>query len=579
MATSRKIVKVFLASPGDLQDERRAAKHVADVFNKQWADNLGAHIELVGWEDTVSRFGRPQELINRDLDQCELFIGVMWKKWGTPPIKDGKYTSGFEEEFKRSIESRRKTGRPELSLLFKTIDPELIKDPGEDLKKVLTFKEGIIAERLVLFQEFNSPLEFDDQIRGCITNYVQTLQREEAERQSSEKAVSSDSAGGNEAEPSAAFGPFGAEGANFLRGVLDGRDLAVEPISAVEVARFRLLSSVAMATGNDEDSLGVHDANILYSVRESLDLGTVEKVALADTGIESFEQHNVPLWYWLDQLSGTIGGDLTILTMFGAMSRRIGALAAMRIVAEPIKPIKQFGDHRKILYDRGQIVGSWLKKEADAQLRIAALEYLSSCGIASDLPAIKSEFERGNYQTVGPATDAIIRINLRKSRENALEAIYDLQPESIDQKLVDEVLNHSNSFDTALLLPGATHRSPQVRRAVLPVLFEREELPLEIAEKLLGDSDAMVRYFALRTIVASGKEISKEQAKTTLVKQGLHSGFGILAGPARDEKGEKVYSRFIKREISVGKSRNIGTTGRGTTGVRIRPRCAFCYGL
>ena len=79
MASSRKIVKVFLGSPGDLKDERRTAKHVVDVFNKQWADNLGVHVELVGWEDTVSRWGRPQESINRDLDQCELFIGVMWK--------------------------------------------------------------------------------------------------------------------------------------------------------------------------------------------------------------------------------------------------------------------------------------------------------------------------------------------------------------------------------------------------------------------------------------------------------------------------------------------------------------------
>src|SRR6266481_2531665 len=132
MITSRKIVKVFLASPGDLQDERRAAKHVVDVFNKQWADNLGVHVELVGWEDTVSRFGRPQESINRDLDQCELFIGVMWKKWGSPPSDDGRYTSGFQEEFERSIESRRTGQRPEISLLFKAIDPELLKDPGED---------------------------------------------------------------------------------------------------------------------------------------------------------------------------------------------------------------------------------------------------------------------------------------------------------------------------------------------------------------------------------------------------------------------------------------------------------------
>ena len=252
MATSRKIVKVFLASPGDLQDERRAAKHVVDVFNKQWADNLGVHIELVGWEDTVSRFGRPQESINRDLDQCELFIGVMWKKWGSPPSDGVTYTSGFEEEFERSVESRRTSRRPEISLLFKAIDPELLKDPGEDLKKVTAFKGKIITERTVLFQSFSSPLEFDDQVRGCITNYVQNLLREEAEKRSDEsQTASSVTSDSGKVPPSQTSTPFSSEGTNFVRAFVESndRDLTVEPVAPVEVARFRLLGAVISAQG------------------------------------------------------------------------------------------------------------------------------------------------------------------------------------------------------------------------------------------------------------------------------------------------------------------------------------------
>src|SRR6266571_5504608 len=99
MADSRKIVKIFLASPGDLTDERRAAKAVVDEFNALFADDFGYQVELIGWEDTVSVFGRPQATINRELERCELFVGLMWKKWGTPPGIAGRYTSGFEEEF------------------------------------------------------------------------------------------------------------------------------------------------------------------------------------------------------------------------------------------------------------------------------------------------------------------------------------------------------------------------------------------------------------------------------------------------------------------------------------------------
>jgi uncharacterized protein DUF4062 len=126
MANNRKVVQIFLASPGDLQDERQAAKAAVDAFNKRWADWLGIQVELIGWEDTFKRFGRPQEQINLDLDRCEAFIGMMWRKWGSPP--GGHYTSGFEEEFERATKSRKSSGRPEMTLFLKKIDAEFLKD-------------------------------------------------------------------------------------------------------------------------------------------------------------------------------------------------------------------------------------------------------------------------------------------------------------------------------------------------------------------------------------------------------------------------------------------------------------------
>jgi Domain of unknown function (DUF4062) len=83
MAASRKIVKVFIASPSDLSDERIAAKAVVDEFNSIWADSFGYHVELVGWEDVVTVFGRPQSVINKELEGCEYFVGLIWRRWGT----------------------------------------------------------------------------------------------------------------------------------------------------------------------------------------------------------------------------------------------------------------------------------------------------------------------------------------------------------------------------------------------------------------------------------------------------------------------------------------------------------------
>ena len=119
MAASRKILKVFIASPGDLGDERVIAKFVVDEFNNIWAEAFGYHVELVGWEDAVSVFGRPQSVINKDLEDCELFVGLLWRRWGTPPDIGGPYSSGFEEEYEISVDRRQKLRKPEISLFLR----------------------------------------------------------------------------------------------------------------------------------------------------------------------------------------------------------------------------------------------------------------------------------------------------------------------------------------------------------------------------------------------------------------------------------------------------------------------------
>src|SRR5258708_11069174 len=137
MADTRRVVKIFLASPGDLTAERKAAKFAVDEFNSLWADVSGYQVELIGWEDTVSVFARPQATINLELDRCEYFVGLVWKHWGTPPDKLGLYTSGFEEEFKRSVERRKKEQLPEISLYFKEIESQFPVDQGAQLQKGL----------------------------------------------------------------------------------------------------------------------------------------------------------------------------------------------------------------------------------------------------------------------------------------------------------------------------------------------------------------------------------------------------------------------------------------------------------
>jgi hypothetical protein len=160
MAGTRRFVKVFLASPGDLAEERKIAKVIVDDFNSQLADALGYQVELVGWEDTLPGVGRPQAIINRDLDGCDLFIGMLWKRWGTP-LGTEPYSSGFEEEFNRSMTRNAKEGRPEINLLLKDLDAASLADPGDHLKKVIAFKEKVFGEKKLLAGTFADVRDFE----------------------------------------------------------------------------------------------------------------------------------------------------------------------------------------------------------------------------------------------------------------------------------------------------------------------------------------------------------------------------------------------------------------------------------
>jgi hypothetical protein len=520
MPSSRKIVQIFLASPSDLPDERQAAKAVVDAFNKQWADWLGIQVELIGWEDTFKRFGRPQEQINLDLDRCEAFIGMLWRKWGTPPSKDvGPYTSGFEEEFERALANRTKSGRPEMTLFLKKIDPDFLKDQGPDLKKVLAFKERIHSEHLILYEEFALREEFEEKLSTWITRYVQQLKRQEEPSPTDETKLEFTSAlrtSQTLEQPSPT--PLTPEGAQFVRAFVTKTELDgdTHPIESVEVARFRLLGTMIGVSGNDNSSLAVHDANILFRNRATVALSHKEMEALIDSGLDNIDNAVVPLWHWYKDADAHKSGYLLIATIVGPPSRRAGALKAISLIGEQIKSLPPIGDDN-IGLDRHDFIRSWLMPDRDDPVKVAALEYLAVCGEESDLPILLAEFEKGKYQTAAAAADAIIRINLRQSRERAVRTLFELQTESLRDGLIEAIFAKPGTLPTDLLLQGLSNRHPKVRSRIVAILAARGALPGDAAEKLLEDSEASIRYDALRTLVRDGRDIADDKAKSILV--------------------------------------------------------------
>ena len=541
MAGTRSFVKVFLASPGDLAEERKIAKAIIDDFNSQLADALGYQVELVGWEDTLPGVGRPQAIINRDLDGCDLFVGMLWKRWGTPPGTE-PYTSGFEEEFKRSMTRNEKEGRPEINLLLKEPDAASLADPGDHLKKVIAFKDQVFAERKLLAGTFAGARDFEVKFRKCIQGYVIALANKDKASESEKDqapAAETQTTPANEPGPTT---PLSVEGARFLRTFLGTAEKANDehPLAADDVARVRLLSIIAAVHGNDQQALGSHDANLLFKARMKFEFGRRELNGLLDDGLAHFKHQNVPFWHWVAAVDGFKNNILPICSTFGTTDQRAGALKAMRLVAEPIVEENRFG--------RKEIVPLWFAKAAETAVRVAALEYLSECGQPADLPFISDEFGRNETQTTSAAANAIICITLRDDRRAALEALYTMQPNTVKEDLLDVLFSRDAELDDEILLRGLSHRNSLVRTKVVKLLHGRRALAATVAETLLNDSDAEVRFEALQALVAGGRSYSVEQAKAVLVRKNpAPTGLGLFALSRSDTEGEAALERFTEQ--------------------------------
>ncbi len=536
MRTTRKFVKVFLASPGDLKDERIEAHDVVEELNRLHGESLGYHIELVGWEDVISQSQRPQAAINRDLDQCELFIGMLWERWGTPPDNSGNYELGFEEEFERSATNYARVRKPEICLLFKDVESSRLRDPGEQLKKVMAFRERLIAEKKILFETFADTRTLGQKVRAIITKYLYGLiEDESAERtRKSQETLPSETDRSSEEDQTLTAAPdrvFSNEGAEFIQSLLVKSAHAT--LSSLEAARFRLLGTMVGTYGNDLSFLGAHDANLLFAHHESLVLGEVEILGLVSAGLSNFAMHNTPLWHWIKAADRFSPDSLFHYTIVGPDDRRIGAIKAMTFLRMQF-PIG------------GSVVGHgivelWLNQD-NPKVLVAALEYLGACGLPEHLPSVRKEFDRSNYNTKELALRVLLQITAKEKRQDAISLLLELQPESVDLEIVDSLFENDALVDSEVVRMAINHRNSSVRAASARILESRNEIDVSLAEKLLKDPHSTVRHVAMVALHKAGRKFSQGEAWSLLVK----SRGGVFAiGANKDFAGERELEQFL----------------------------------
>lgn len=162
-----RVIRIFVASPGDVASERDELARVIDELNRTIraiAPEKRVRLELVRWEtDAAPGIGRdPQDVVNWQIGSYDIFVGLLWKRMGTPTAVA---RSGTEEEFRRAYEKWEQDKSLHVLFYFcqQPFPPPRSREEVEQLGKVVDFRSEISSTMLVW--DYANHEEFADVIR------------------------------------------------------------------------------------------------------------------------------------------------------------------------------------------------------------------------------------------------------------------------------------------------------------------------------------------------------------------------------------------------------------------------------
>ena len=177
MPRQEHVLTVFVASPSDVEDERDKLEDVIRELNVTWSRELSVRLELVRWE-THACPGMgvdAQAVINEQVpDDFDLFIGIMWCRYGTPT---GRAGSGTIEEFERA-KARYEADPSSVRLMVYFKDDPI--PPSEldlsQLAKVHEFRRSL-GDEGALYRSFIGIDQFEGLIRLHLTRQAQAWKK------------------------------------------------------------------------------------------------------------------------------------------------------------------------------------------------------------------------------------------------------------------------------------------------------------------------------------------------------------------------------------------------------------------
>jgi hypothetical protein len=515
MENQLRVFRVFLASPSDLGEERRGAREIVEELNASCSKETDLRIELIGWEDTLPGAGRPQTLINADLDKADLFLGCLWQKMGSPSGALGK--TGFEEEFDRALARNQNTGTPEMWLFIKEVDAARTSDPGEQLRRVLEFRKKQEEGKQLLFKEFKDVTSWRELLRSlllrrllrAIANQPVIAKDEQAKgsTRTQEQVTDSEAVPRSPSKPGPAFTILADLIEEAAAKVRAKELLAFDrtgALPAASTARLLLFAATNYDWNWQHIEFGVHEINSMYLYREEAPLTGQERIFLLRTILlDTFSTK--PGWYWIHKWKVPTRIWLPYLAINDSdESMRVAAVRLANRLAFPLN--KGAKTARRII--------KILKDEKPA-VRVAGLNFLSLHGVSRDEAAIRELLADPDKEVRIAAERSLRLLHFRISPEAELKrSIRDR--DNFDEDLVDALRSVAKRIGNDSLLEATSHASGALRTFAARELLSRDAVTDEVARRFTRDEARAVRECGYKFLAAHGEALDFTAVKNAL---------------------------------------------------------------
>jgi hypothetical protein len=172
------VLRIFVASPSDLGEERKLLEGVIQELNLTWPQQLGISLEVIKWE-THSFPGAgtdPQDVINHQLPQdYDILLLMLWSRIGTPTPRS---QSGTLEEFESAYERWRSDPKLVRLMIYFKITPISPDDIDPDQLRLLKEFRKSLSDRGILYSTFTGEEEFAQLLRIHLSKQVQDFLKE-----------------------------------------------------------------------------------------------------------------------------------------------------------------------------------------------------------------------------------------------------------------------------------------------------------------------------------------------------------------------------------------------------------------